>query len=495
MRDENTGGVRPPGEEQPFSQDADDEAPVILPLDGAQGAARASQWRWGLRLGGLVAVVVLAIVVVVTLAPVIPRPATPAGQPDYLALALPSELRFCATNGYWSPDGQRIAVPRAPSCGSGGVGVSNLPDIYIFDALNGEPITAYSIMPTISDALAQAGLSGAQVSYSGVTWAPDQRALVAQFVVAQALPQGARGTYIRERAGVALVSLAGPHTGAVSALISARGLSMASEGIGFAPGLLAVDEWDIRHLSARQLDLPATLAYEWLPGDLLIGAPPASSGAKGDANTLTEVSDQTSNFPGGQRVSMWRTGYLAQVNAMDCEQSSGEAPKTPYTALYLSSPAWSPDGRYLLTITLVAQAPVSLPPTAGASRPPFCLSGAAASAFPLAPIHDRAMRAALGLIGGGVTSMKLLWSPDGARLAALPSQNSQASNAITIYDTATGATLARISAGPSQIPGAQGSDADARFINASWSPDGRRLLAVVEGQRFNIRLYGPRALG
>ena len=293
---------------------------------------------------------------------------------------------------------------------------------------------------------------------------------------------------IRARAGVALLTIAGPHIGAVSALISARGLSLTAEGTGYTPGPLAVDEWDTHQLSARQLDLPVAQEYEWLPGDLLIGADPSPSG---DAEPAGNPLD-------GQRFSMWRTGAFVEFNAVNCGQSSASAPAkpaTPLTTLYLSTTAWSPDGRYLLTVVQVAKAPQVPIHNAGAPRSPFCLSASAASAFPQAPIHDRAMRAALGLLGGDVLDVELLWSPNGARLAALPSASSQLSSAITLYNAATGAVLARIAAGPSQIPGAQGTDANALFINGAWSPDGRRLLAVVEGQQFNIRVYSSRALG
>jgi hypothetical protein len=295
-----------------------------------------------------------------------------------------------------------------------------------------------------------------------------------------------------------LVALAGPHPGAVSALISARGLSRMAEGSGYTPGPLAVDEWDTRQLTTRQLNLPVALGYEWLPGDLLVGAAPPPSTGAGATPALTDNAGLADNSAGDQRFSMWRTGYFVAVNAVDCEQSGANAPAKPYTpliALYLSTTAWSPDGRYLLMVNQVARAPQALILNANAPLLPFCLPESAASAFPQAPIHDRAMRAALGLLGGAVTDVELLWSPDGARLAALPTETSQASNMITLYDTATGGVLARISAGPSQIPGAQGSDANALFINGAWSPDGRRLLTVVEGQQFNIRVYSPRALG
>lgn len=487
-------------EEIAISEDAGDERPIISPLDGSVEAARArnSQWRWGLRFGALAAVIALVIIVAVALAPLTPlapRFSSQRASPRYTALALSPELRFCATNGYWSPDGRRIAVPRAPDCGSGGAGVMNLPDISIYDATSGKQLTEYTIMPAIEDALARANLSGAQITYTDVSWSPDQRTLAAQFEATQTLPQAASGTPIRSRAGVALIALTGSHTGAVSALISASALSLAAEGTGFSPGPLAVDEWDTRQGRALRLDLPPSLGYEWLPGDLLIAADPPSGGGTSATPPFMGTASPVSNPMNQQRISLWRTAYLVEVSAHDCGQSApANTPRARLTALYLSATAWSPDGRYLLTITQVARAPQAPILRTDTPLPPFCLPASAARAFPQAPIHDRAMRAALSLLGG-VANVGLLWSPDGAQLAALPSANSQLSNTITLYDARSGAVRARISAGPSLIPGAQGSDANALFISGAWSPDGRRLLAVVQGQQFNIRIYDTSALG
>ncbi len=495
MREMESGESRasaPAGRDTP-----DDLRVTSLNGDEARSRRAGQLWRWGLRLGALAAVVGLAATLVAALEPLMPRPAAAPPPPEYIALALAPELRFCATNGYWSPDGRYIAVPRAPTCGAGVAGVSDLPDIYIYDAANGEQVTEYTIMPTIEGALARAGLSGAQISFSSVTWSPDQRMLAAQFEVYQALPRASSGMDVHARGGVALITISGPHTGAVTALISASGLSLVAEGAGFTPGPLAVDEWDTRQLSARRLDLPAALGYEWLPGDLLISADPPQPGGASATPTLADTAGPMGNPTGGQRFSMWRTDSLVEVSAADCGPGDTGQParrRAPLTALYFSTTAWSPDGRYLLTITQVARAPQAPALNTDTPRPPFCLPASAASALPQAPIHDRAMRAALGQLGD-VMDVELLWSPDGARLAELPSANSQLSSAITLYSTLTGAVLARISAGPSQIPGAQGSDANALFINGAWSPDGRRLLTVVEGQQFNIRVYGPRSLG
>jgi hypothetical protein len=254
-----------------------------------------------------------------------------------------------------------------------------------------------------------------------------------------------------------------------------------------------VNEWDTRALAVRQLDLPPALGYEWLRGDTLIATDPFPPAASNALASTGAAGDPT----GGQRFGMWRTGFLSEINATSCQVSGAgdtSAASGPYTLLDLRTTAWSPDGRYLLTISTTARG--SDPPPPAVTAPlSFCVSGPLASALPVTPIHDRATRAALALLGGAITQVDLLWSPDGKRLAALPYSVSQLPNTIIIYDTATGAILSRIAAGSSEIPGAQGSDASAQFVGGAWAPDSQRFLAAVAGHNFNIRIYNAHALG
>ncbi|HEU0026028.1 MAG TPA: hypothetical protein VFQ25_02850 [Ktedonobacterales bacterium] len=476
-----------PGERAPAEGDALDDLRVTK-LDGSAPGERhvVMRWRWGLRLGGLAAALALLALIAPALGPLIPRLPTTPPPPDFTALALSPDLGFCATNGYWSPDGRRIAVVRASAeCG---VTVGK-PDVFIYDAASGKQVAAYGVTPTVQSALRRAGLVGVVTDYTGVAWSPDQRMLAVSLAVVRALPESAGRVGLGTRAGVALVSLAGPHAGGVVALLSARDLAPTALGTGAAVGPLAVDEWDTRLLTARQIDLPPALGYEWLPAGELIATDALSSGEQGAMGATAPPGDPI----GGQRFSMWRTGFLSEINAVDCQGGGARAASGPFTLLDLHTAAWSPDGRYLLTINTATRAPQAPPPTARAPLP-FCVMGPLASALPVAPMHDRGLDSALRLLGGAITQVDLLWSPDGKRLMALPDSVSSLPDTALIYDTATGFIQTRISAGPSQIPGAQGSDASALIVGGSWSPDGRRLLLVVAGQRFNIRVYGPHAL-
>ena len=493
MRNENERerGTRTPNDGWDSFDEAP-EAPVVSSLDGAAegaGAARGwpGRWRWGLRLGGLAAALALLTLIAPALTPLMPRLPSPPPPPAFTALALSPDLGFCATNGYWSPDGRRIAVVRASAeCGV----ALGKPDVFIYDAASGKQVAAYSVTPTVQRALTRAGLEDVVTDYTSVAWSPDQRALAVSLAVVRALPASAGWAGLGTRAGVALVSLAGSHVGDVEALLSARDLAPPALGTGAAAGPLAIDEWDTRLLAARQIDLPPALGYEWLPAGELIATDPLPTDARDAMGAAGPPGDPI----GGQRFSMWRTGFLSAINAVDCQERGARASSGPFTLLDLHTAAWSPDGRYLLTINTPTRAPQTPPPTSRAPQP-FCVTGPVASALPVAPLHDRALGSALRLLGGAITQVDLLWSPDGKRLVALPDSVSSLPDTALVYDAATGAIQARISAGPSQIPGAQGSDASALIVGGSWSPDGRRLLLVVAGQRFNILIYSPRALG
>lgn len=466
------------------------DTPRYSSLDGPRGATPrvggatrghwwTQRWRWTLRLGAAAAVVgllsALAITLTPMLAPLIPRPIASAARLDILALDLAPGLSVCATTGYWSPDGQRIAVLRSPAiCGL----TPREADVYIYDATSGEQAAAYHVTAAVRAALARAWIGAWTITYDQLSWAPSRRALAVLFH-AQPPPRtpGARATL----PGLALITLDRSSAGAVA--ITLASASAAAVLPPAPPGQVYGTLWDTRLGSARTLAIPVAQAYDWLPDDSLIAT-------ESYPGTSPSVAPPFSWRP----FSAWRTGTLDVANTEQCQGSSGASPPTPFALLTLNVATWSLDSRYLLAFQTRARvAAPSIPTTAAADD---CLSSGEVNALPLAPIHDRATQAALRLLGASdAKQMTLLWSPDGKRLVAMPSGSAVPPSSATVYDTTTGLPLRRITAGGSQIPGAQGSDADASITGAAWSPNGQRLLVAIRGLRFNIRVYSGRTLG
>jgi hypothetical protein len=407
--------------------------------------------------------------------PLISRPIASAARPDIISLDLAHDLSVCATTGYWSPDGRRIAVLRSPSaCGI----TPREPDIFVYDAASGEQTAAYHVTGAVQAALARAGQSAWMISYDQLSWAPSRHALAVLFHVQ---PLASAPNSRASLPGLALITPRRSSPGAVAVT-----LARVASGAAGAPrlsGQVYATLWDTRRGSARTLAVPVAQTYDWLPDDSLIATEPYPGASPSVAPSFS-----------WRPFSAWRTGTLDVANTEQCQGHSGANPPTPFALLTLNVATWSLDSRYLLAFQTHARiAAPSIPPTAVAHD---CLSSGEVNALPLAPIHDRATQATLRLLGASdAEQMTLLWSPDGKRLVAMPSGSAVPPSSATVYDTTTGLPLTRIIAGGSQIPGAQGSDADASITGAAWSPNGQRLLVAIRGLRFNILVYSGRALG
>ncbi|HEX9036007.1 MAG TPA: hypothetical protein VF808_03365 [Ktedonobacterales bacterium] len=470
----------------------EDEAPSVTSLDGDHGVKSAGapwrsgarRWRLGLRLGGLAAALALVAALIAALAPqvaiLIPRPLITRPLPDILALDLSPNLSNCATTGYWSPDGRRIAVLRSSyACGV----TDRSPDVYVYDAVSGAQVAAYSVTAPIQSALNEEGAAGWSVAYDSLSWEPSQGALAVLWNAAQPPSETPRAS---SQDGLALIALSGPRPGAISILLGDGGPLPTPPGgrVGYPllPGRQLAREWDVTGGGYGAFQILPAQVYAWTPDDGVVPITPFPGGGPSQAVPID-----------GQAFSAWRTGALS-VAATAPGQSQAGAP-TAFALLTLTIRLWSPDSRYLLLLDTVARVP-GAPGTATIANAQVYLPANQVSTLPVAPTSDRALRAALGLLGAhGATQVALLWSPNGRRLVAIPSGEAAPATAALVYDTATGALLARISAGQSEIPGAQGSDANATISGAAWSPDGRRLLVGVTGLRFNLRVYGEDLLG
>lgn len=496
------------GERLDADQDADlgDEADDFTVASLESGAARrdprwvaggAARWgAWGRRLwraSGALAALTLIAVVVVALAPHIPLPAAPRPKPQVVALRLSAALRDCVTDGAWSPDSQLVAVAASSACGTPYLGpIVSAKNLFLYSAATGRLTSAYPLDAAILAALTRAGQSTASTSinYGQVVWSPDGRSVAVRLQVFS-------DQVTTSEAGVALVSVSGATPGqtriALAPPTSATNASAAISGFDTptaASDLAAtpITRWDFAGLSTTSVYVAPGLAYQWLPDGALVASESlgaaASSPAPGDS------------LPGA--VSMWRSGYITLVNAAACAGGlTLGVPYTPYAQLTLATPVWSPDGHALLFLSTQAR----LPAPASAAQPPIttsaCGAGPAPGALPAAPTHDQGLRAALASLSfAGASQLSLAWSPDGRRLAVASvnaSLDEATGDLLTVYDCATGKTLARWS--PAQFSEAVGSDVGPLLYNPLWSPDGRRLLLSAYGGGGGRLIAQPASLG
>ncbi len=480
-----------PGERALEEREALDDLRVTR-LDGAAPAGRYASraWRWGLRLGGLVALLSLIAIAAVALgpllSPLVPRPAPSKAAPlDITTLRLPEGVRSCVVDGAWSPDSAQVALVRDSACDTSATQPS--PNVMIFNGATGKLLSAFPLDATLLEGVrgdpTMRAAGAYRVGFERVAWEPDDIQIAILFTVFPIYGSGATAF------GLALLTVRGVDTGAMSAWTNTPSAYTPSGPLTLT-GPHTVAEWDIQE-GHRTLTVTPAYAYRWgADGSLEPVAPPTAQSASAD-------------LAGG--FSMWRSGRIWAVNALTCDNGVEKLLSQPYIALNLSTLAWSPDGRYVTQVsvngrydtpgapTQTTQEPQSTPSTCGGGQ-------VTPDQLPLAPIHDAGLRAALTLAAsGGNVSVELEWRPDGQRLAALTFNIAGTGSAIVIYDCRTGAPLRRYTAGQFPINGLPGTgpakNFDTVFTGGSWSPDGRRLLIEASGTGAAPFILGPGALG
>lgn len=477
---------------------ADDDALHVSALDADQSQEGASRLpglspalRRVWRASGVVTVIALVAVAVALVAPHLPQLPTAHRQIPYTALQAPDVVANCLAGASWSRDGRQIAAVESNPCAAVGASAAPVPNLLIFDAATGKRVAQYSLDPAVEAALARIGLSrssgtGYDISYYESNWSPDGRLLAVEFGV-----YGEMGGDI----GVAVVTLTGAQRGHTRVMLEdLNDTTLTHPSNGFA--LIPMERWDIADGSHTTIYLQPALAYRWLPSDVLVASDPLPA----NANAPTPSGPTTTVAPAfgagdQQDINMWQSGTVVPVTAAVCGSDGATIGPlgTPYALLTLTTPAWSPDGRYLLDVFVQARLPTVAghPAQSGVGLSP-CDSGPQPDQLPRAPYHDKALMAALRLLDAqGGNQLTLAWSPDGGRLAVTTLNFAQNSGSLLIYSCASGQLIQNFSGADFEADVAQYSLAQ----NPVWSPDGRSLLLTIARPDAQVVILGPQALG
>ncbi len=445
------------------------------------------------RLSGALALALLAATVVIALAPHLPRPASPRVQVPYTAMAMPSDLVHCLNGAAWSPDGREVAAVQSPSCSDPYLGPPPMTaDLILFDAATGKQVATYALDDAVNTTLKEAGLTSSgdvayTLSYYAADWSPNARFIAVRFMVF---------SHQINIEGVAVVTLSGAERNHIRIALGAPNTSLVSPDNGFA--LVPVTRWDLTRGDQATIYLAPALAYRWLPSDVLVADAPLPSNASAPAPaepTTTATAAPLDGATGGQTFSMWSDGEILPVTAVACGANGATAQtlRQPYALLWLTATAWSPDGRYLLESDVQARLPtIAVRPLASTSDVSPCDSGPAPNQLPNAPLHDKALGAALRLLDPqGDNQLSLAWSRDGRRLAVSSADLTSQATRTVVYDSASGATLATFTGDEF----AETSGGVYSTQNPIWSPDGGRLLMTINGPVAKLVILGPQALG
>ena len=436
---------------------------------------------------GAAAVAAIAIVVLITILVVnlggARRPTTtgktapPASKPIVRINPLSDGL-ICVGLVTWSPDSTQIAVlGNTQTCGASSEGEQTT-GIYIYDARNGalvqrlEPDNSLAGSPAVQDAIAKSvsnAYNTPELSYMGMVWTPDGKALLLPYRILTSAPNAAVPTYV-----TGLMRL-----GIKSAALTSVWLDPPHD----SPDIVA-ERWDLTTGAPAQLPLPAVVsAYTWTSDGALVAAT-----APADAAIGTPA--------GGQSFSVWQPGYLLYQGSLENLTTPGPATTTPVQGDVGWSPtimALSPDGHYFYAYFSYAFVAFdSLTPPSTQHVPP--------GEPTLAP-RDQALLALaqrMTQATGDLTQQPgyaVAWRPDGKLMAAVSlnvnvAQTTTAPSAlaVSVYDTASGQMVKQFT--PDWTGLATG---NASQETVMWSPDGKRLL-LQDNVYGAITIWGPGAL-
>lgn len=468
LRDRTRVDANPGQRASDESPDASvDETPTVERLPSRPKERGVKRSRAGDIIKGALAVIIVAAAVG-AYARLSNRPVTPAPSHPVLRIVPTNDMLYCVMQIAWSPDGRYVAaVGNAEPCGAAPDSKDGL--IYIYDAQSGKiaqklhPNALVMGAPAVKRGIAAytTPTNGPPtVDYYAVTWTPDGQALVMEFTVMPSLA-GTSGPGYENGTGALRLAVGSAASSAV--MIDTR--------TRFPDG--DVERWDLQTGQPAMVPAPpAAAAYQWSSDGSLTPTDTAPDGPVGAPNS-------------GQRFTVWQPGGLLIQQA---PSSTGiPAPVAQDIAWNAEISPISPDGRYYYPF-LAANGSLVPPST----QHPF------AHEKTLAP-HDAALQAlAQALMDANGRALEpvplmLAWRPDGKLLAALnPNANARTSAStyftVSLYDTATGKLVKRLTPNLSGLPHGEGNNGA-----LAWSPDGKRLL-LADNIFGAITIWGPGAL-
>lgn len=368
---------------------------------------------------------------------------------------LPQQLSFvCLADAAWSPDSRLIAVAGYEgTCLDNGF-PSGPGSLLIYDARSGKLVWQ---MATDSPVLATfhrlfPGDRRAPVlDYQKVLWSPDGRRLALPFGIIFSKTTLSGIQMIPAYSGILLFDADGTHPQVF--------LQTQISVSGFA-------EWDT--LQGRQVQASAGQSL-FLASPLATAFHWGNSGALLPLNQPQRSLTPIGNPAGGQSFSIWQPGNVEI-------EPPYSGPASQQAAMYFFNTffsAWSPDGRYVATISIAA--PITIVRYQRARRSTLVLSAPNPPPRLTSRVGDLAFQRALNSITGPLVPSNLImlsWRPDGRALAVYNASTTE----LEILDCATGDQTASLLLSTAVPPG----QLNGPYL-LHWSPDGSHLLMFDPG--------------
>jgi WD40 repeat protein len=358
----------------------------------------------------------------------------------------------CVVDVAWSPQADRIAVlgyaqncpaPKDTVGSDHPVAVVSIYDattLKLLDQLHPDDAIHQSVPSSTNP-------SALTLQYEGMLWSPDGTSLAFPFVQ----PHGPFSEVVT--VGLVTTSLTHQQTRVYSVVEVAATETQAAKAA----------EWDLTQAqpALRLVQIPPAYAYAWQSGGALVPVGPRPSSAL----PAVAAPHQPIGVPTDPSFSIWQPGdarLFPLGRVVGCT--------LPVLDYYNFWGAWSPDGRYIIIPVSNDFSVAQAGQQGSCALVWFAVRDAALQAVYQA-LHVRSASA------DRILSMPIAWRPDGKVLAAWVSapQSSGSGQAVTMFDCASGKTLATlqpVSEPQFQLVGNPPLDSGAM----RWSPDGTHLL-------------------
>jgi hypothetical protein len=373
----------------------------------------------------------------------------------------------CLSDTAWSPDSRYLAmVGYRRTCLLEGM-PNGIGMVAVYNTITGQPVTDIQIDGPVQQALQRLAPhlgSSPILNYTQVLWSPRGNRLAIPFTVQLKQVPGSQISYVTVYNGLVLMNEDGSD---IQVLLHAQSSNASSAEWDLARQAAMPDPAVLAEDSPKAAALSPSTMYMWGANGSLI----AEQFGDSQSSSLIPIG----NPMGGYAFTIWQPGVVILNNILaDGAATTGP----PVYTLDSNFGAWSPDGRYLISIQIESRLEYS-----GEQQPTQqALTALDVSQLPLLQVRDQALQQVLETLSSPTAPSNLdmiSWRPDGDALAVYDAS----STSLNIYDCLTGYQIDSLLLSSKPFS----ANLNGTYM-LRWSPNGKHLM-LFDPDAGNIILW------